>query len=234
MNEEFHRWKAQIHHDFALWLDDLDSPPPEPPDDSGETPDLYSFFEELAALRNESRTGNRRGTEVVSKLTESLSRCEDQLGILAQHAASPPTNHEPLPRKYCLSLVELLDRMDRIASALERPPTPSRRWFAPRADSLTTAWESLREGFAILRRHTTGLLRDAGISTIPATGEPFDPLKMIAVSAEHEPGVEPNQVLEEIQPGYQIDGEILRLAEVKVSTSSQPPSPSPTIPPPHA
>lgn len=80
--------------------------------------------------------------------------------------------------------------------------------------------DNLREGVGMTYRSLMQILRQEGVERIEAKGEPFDPLWHEAVgtvSHEHA-GVEPDIVVEVSQPGYRLDGRLLRPARVIVAT----------------
>ena len=60
-------------------------------------------------------------------------------------------------------------------------------------------------------------LEKIGVVGINPHGEPFDPARHEAMLAQESATVEPNSVLQVIQPGYEINGRLLRPARVIVS-----------------
>jgi molecular chaperone GrpE len=52
-----------------------------------------------------------------------------------------------------------------------------------------------------------------------AAGEPFDPSRheAVEVASAEEAGAEPGTVLQVVQPGYVLDGRVLRPARVRVA-----------------
>lgn len=60
-------------------------------------------------------------------------------------------------------------------------------------------------------------LEKLGIVTINPLGEPFDPGRHEAMLAQPSNTAEPNSVLQVIQPGYELNGRLLRPARVIVS-----------------
>jgi molecular chaperone GrpE (heat shock protein) len=215
-------WKAALRRDFEKWLAGLTDLPEaeleaEEPDDF---PDLRSFYEQLATATLESRKANRRTAEAFSQWAETLARFESQLAPLresaAQLAAAQPGQNE-LPRSACLLLVEFLDRMHRLAQAFQRNPQKKKWWSGPDR-AWRQAWENQRQGFGILISHLEEWLRKEGVVPLDVVGQPFDPTAMTAVAAEATPDQPAQIVLEEIAAGYRRRGELLRPAQVKVST----------------
>ena len=211
-------WKEELRRQFELWLESLEDIPEtrELPD----APDLYSLYEELAALRNETRKGNRKSAEVFGQVSESLSHVETEIKRLREHLSrtdSASGDRAVLPRSYLLALVEMLDRIHRLGAALERPPKPPRlAWLRP-DDSWRKAWANLQQGVSILLTHFEKLLEQAGIQRMRTLGTAFDPASMLAVAIIPPDGQPPNVVVEEIAPGYRWRDEVLRPAEVKIT-----------------
>jgi molecular chaperone GrpE len=83
---------------------------------------------------------------------------------------------------------------------------------APRADLA-----SLAEG----QQATLQLLNKAfdklGVRVIDPLGEPFDPARHEAMMTQESATAEPNSVLQVVQPGYELNGRLLRPARVIVS-----------------
>jgi molecular chaperone GrpE (heat shock protein) len=215
-------WKDQLRRDFERWLDSIEEIPPGPDDgndgDDGAEPDLYSFYEELASLSTESRKSNRRTAEAFSQWNEVLNHFQgdlSQLRRLFSERFGPEA--ETLPRAHCLALLDLLDRVERMAEAFDRPPRPA-WWSNDRA--WRAAWGTQRGALDILRSHLLALLKKEGIARIATRGAAFDPGTMTAVAAESRTDLPPQTVLEELSPGYACRGAVLRLAQVKVSTRS--------------
>jgi molecular chaperone GrpE (heat shock protein) len=215
-------WKDALRRDFEEWLASLDAipAPDDTLDDGGDTPDLFSFYEQFAAANAEARKSNRRTAEAFSQWSETLGRFETSLAplreISAQLAAQPKDTG--LARAHCLLLVELLDRMHRLARAYETPPAVRKSWWGGRGDEAwQKAWASQRQALDILVSHLEGLLKKEGVTRIETTGQPFDPTLMLAVSAEPDASRPAQTVLEELTAGYRRHGELLRAAQVKVS-----------------
>lgn len=70
------------------------------------------------------------------------------------------------------------------------------------------------EGIEGIKKQFEDYLKTQGVEEIKVKGEKFDPLKHEAVESVE--GGESNVILEELQKGYLINGEILRPAKVKV------------------
>ncbi len=60
-------------------------------------------------------------------------------------------------------------------------------------------------------------LRQHGLETIAAVGEPFDPELMEVVEAVAGSGCPSGEVLDEVRRGYQWNGRVFRYAQVRVA-----------------
>lgn len=93
----------------------------------------------------------------------------------------------------------------------------------PIADNLARALQhadqdtrSLREGVELIYRETIRLLEQEGVTRIETVGQPFNPNlhhAIATVPADAEPGT----IVEEVKPGYLLNGKLLRPAEVVVA-----------------
>jgi len=220
-------WKAALRWDFERWLASVDQIPEEGFEEAGPAPpDLYSFYAQLAAANAETRKANRRTAEAISQWGETLSRFDTSLAPLRETisqltiAQAKDGKEGQMSRTHCLALVELLDRLQRIAKAfLLAPRRPRRTWWGGGAgEAWSKAWDSQRQAFAILLSHLEELLSKEGVVRLDTLGQRFDPLLMTAVAAEPDPSRPPQTVIEELAAGYRRHDELLRPAQVKVTT----------------
>ena len=73
------------------------------------------------------------------------------------------------------------------------------------------------EGVVLLAREFTRLLAREGLVAVDEVGVPFDATVHEAVAQEAVDGVAPGHVARVIQPGYRLDGKVLRYAKVAVA-----------------
>jgi molecular chaperone GrpE len=76
---------------------------------------------------------------------------------------------------------------------------------------------SLKQGQDATLQLLAKALEKIGIVTINPVGEPFDPARHEAVLAQPSNTAEPNSVLQVVQPGYELNGRLLRPARVIVA-----------------
>jgi molecular chaperone GrpE len=77
--------------------------------------------------------------------------------------------------------------------------------------------DPFRQGVRLIHRQLLEELRKEGLDPVEAIGRPFDPKCHEAVATEERDDVAPNQIVEEMQRGYQFRGRLLRPTLVKVS-----------------
>ena len=225
-------WKAVLRQDFEEWLDSLDDIPELTDADFevADTPDLYSFHAQLTASNAETRKANRRTAEAFSQWGDTLSKFDGDLrGLREQMARLPAPLEDELPRKWCLALAEILDRALRLAGAFAAPPPKS--WWG-RDASWQKAWATQKQGLEILVSHLEELLQKAGMTRLSTVHQPFDPTRMAAIAIEHKALLPHHTVIEEVAPGYTLRGDLLRVAQVKVSTNKPSSTPPPSTNPP--
>jgi molecular chaperone GrpE (heat shock protein) len=113
-------------------------------------------------------------------------------------------------------LIELSDRLQRLAQAFASPPRAASWWGGSDA-RWRKAWEAQRGGFAIVLNHLDALLAHEGLTRIETAGRPFDPTVMAAVATVPDDARPASTVVEEVAAGYRRFGEVLRPAQVKVT-----------------
>jgi molecular chaperone GrpE len=76
---------------------------------------------------------------------------------------------------------------------------------------------SLKEGQEATLQLLDKALAKLGVKVIDPAGEPFDPERHEAMMAQESKTAEPNSVLQVVQPGYELNGRLLRPARVIVA-----------------
>jgi molecular chaperone GrpE len=77
--------------------------------------------------------------------------------------------------------------------------------------------KSLKEGQEATLQLLSKALEKLGVSVIEPQGEPFDPARHEAMMTQESATAEPNSVLQVVQPGYELNGRLLRPARVIVA-----------------
>lgn len=77
--------------------------------------------------------------------------------------------------------------------------------------------ENLVRGMVLVLEELRAILGRAGVESYDPTGQPFDPNLHEALSAQEAEGSDPGTVIETVDRGYRLDGQVLRPARVVVS-----------------
>jgi len=109
------------------------------------------------------------------------------------------------------------------AAAQERGVAKLARELLPALDNLDRALEAaaeedpLLEGVRLVRSELAAALARVGIESFSPAGEPFDPEQHEAIVQRPVEGAEHGSVAEVYQPGYRLNGTIIRPARVVVA-----------------
>lgn len=222
INSSSKPWKKKIEDNFQIWISRLEEEPKGTEDEIESSPDLFSFYAELSALRSEIHRRAKRDHDAYADLKETLSQFNQTLCVLTKeqvkhvNTSNSLKNEEAQLRSFLSSAVDLYERFKRIEERLHISP-PKRYFFS--ASKWRSSWNSLKEGFAILEEHFKKLLNHNGIRRMNCKGNIFDPNSMKAVDFELIDTVAPNTVLEELSGGYFYKKSVLKYAEVKVAVA---------------
>ncbi len=190
----------------------------EPPDDPGETADLFSVLVEMAALRSEVRTESRLVKEALEQfrgvfdslqasqatLQRELDRARTETRDQAQSALRP-------------LLLDVIDLRDRLVAALTPSAAALPRWrdrLWRRDRSGVAAWQ---EGLRMTLRRLDQVLLDRRVVATQLAGLPFDPRLARAIGIAADSSVAEGTVVKEVRAGFLWDDQVLRTAEVIVS-----------------
>jgi molecular chaperone GrpE len=114
-------------------------------------------------------------------------------------------------------LMPSLDSLERaLRSAGIRPEGEESSDDAPASEEVS-AQEALAQGVALVYRELRATLERAGVEAYDPAGERFDPVTSEALHTRTEDGVEPGTILETVERGYRLDGQVLRPARVIVA-----------------
>jgi hypothetical protein len=131
------------------------------------------------------------------------ARVEEAVGRLAGAAPSGPG---PAQVRVLLELDQAVLQLLRLAEE-----GPAAAEDAPR---------SLREGLSLLQVRVRNLQRSMGLAAIPTRDLPFDDLRHEVCGVAHRPDLPDGWVVEEVLPGYQLGGRVVRPARVIVNRLS--------------
>ena len=142
------------------------------------------------------------GAEPTTVLPETGSRL-DEVERLQQLLVEADQRAKDHWEQYLRAAAELLPVRDSLELAVQN---------SGRADA-----RSLREGQEATLQLLARALEKLGVTVIDPLGEPFDPARHEAMMAQPSNTAEPNSVLKVVQPGYELNGRLLRPARVIVA-----------------
>ncbi len=161
--------------------------------------------------RMEEEAGSDAVEQDLAALLEDVTRERDEYLDLARRAKADFENY----RKRATQ---------QTADAEKRGKADLARELLPAIDSLERALASadadadaLAKGVSLVRDQLLATLERAGVEAYDPAGEKFDPSWHEALSTRPEEGVESGTVLETLDRGYRLDGQVLRAARVVVS-----------------
>ena len=210
-------WKVEIERDFKDWLSALKDRP-EVESREKNTPDIYTFYEQLTAITNEIRKGTRKSSESLIHFEGSievfLKSLADIDSRIAKLESEKDKDLEKNVKQLIMTLVEVSERICRVGKSVIVPP---KKVLFGYNNQLKQIIKNTKKGVEILSSHVERLLLEKGVVRIKTVGEQFDPTKMIAIVAEVVNNVPVDFVAEEFSPGYIFNENVLKFAEVKVS-----------------
>jgi molecular chaperone GrpE len=170
--------------------------------------------------------GGEPGT-VLPETAVQLAEIERLQQSLADAEERARTNWE----QYLRAVAELENVRKRAQRDIESATRYGLEKFAaellPVKDSLEAAVQSaaadpgsLREGQQATLQLLSRALEKLGVKVVDPQGEPFDPARHEAMMMQDSSTAEPNSVLQVIQPGYELNGRLLRPARVIVARAS--------------
>ncbi|MDG4596615.1 MAG: nucleotide exchange factor GrpE [Candidatus Contendobacter sp.] len=222
--------KEQLLGRFRAYLDELPDAALADPGEENRQTDLYSLFGELLALKNEVRLESRQVKTALDEFRavfETLQASQAQLGgELDRTRAALPEQRRAVIKPVLLELAELHDRLEAGLRVLRnyRPTVLSRLFgLGQRERALLQAITQEQD---ISLRRLEQLLISQQVVALSALGQPLDPHTMRATEVEQRREVGNGIVTEELRRGYLWQGELLRLAEVKVNHRPEPPAPT--------
>lgn len=214
--------KAQLLERFRAYLDEL--PEADPMAEEERHTNLYSLFAELVALKNEVKLESRQIKTVLDEFRavfETLQASQSQLGGELDRARNAlPEQRRAALKPVLLELLDLRDRQEAGLRALQsHHPSRLGRLLCRREQALLQA---VAQGQEISLRRLDQILNTQQVSALATRGQPLDPHTMRAAELDRRPDLANGIVTEELRKGYIWQGELLRLAEVKVNRQPEP------------
>ena len=173
---------------------------------------LFSFYEELTALKNEIKIESRLIKQWLEHFARTTERIEQENRNIDSKSSSSIADRQVLQ-----GLFELHDSVRASLQTLRKSKESVpwyRRWM--RCDD--TLLQSMSRGQKMSLERIVVLLKECGAVPMDVAGSRFDPHTMRAVGTDTLSGLEDGVVSSEVRTGFRLDnGEILRLADVRVN-----------------
>jgi molecular chaperone GrpE len=172
----------------------------------------------------EDSAGLDRVERDIEALLEDTQRERDEYLQLAQRARADFENYRRRAAQdardaesrgkssLARELVPTLDNLERALRAAGIDPDADDAAAEESGDGA-----GLAHGVLLVYRELRATLQRAGVETYDPTGERFDPAWHEALATRAQEGTEAGLVLETIEKGYRLDGQVLRAAKVIVS-----------------
>jgi molecular chaperone GrpE len=179
----------------------------------------------MTANERERRDTSSEPTAVLPETAAQLVELERLQQSLAESEERAKSHWE----QYLRAVADLDNVRKRAARDIEAANRYGLEKFAaellPVKDSLELAVQnagkadpaSLKEGQEATLQLLDKALAKLGVKVIDPAGEPFDPERHEAMMAQESRTAEPNSVLQVVQPGYELNGRLLRPARVIVA-----------------
>jgi molecular chaperone GrpE len=163
-------------------------------------------------------------SEDLDALLEDTKRERDEYLALAQRAKADFENYRKRAQrdaaeaekrgrgKLAGALLPSVDNLERAMLAAGVDPNRD-----PSVSEEVTAQEALARGVALVHAELQNSLARAGVEPFDPLGEKFDPQSSEAISTRPADGEAAGTVVETLERGYRIDGDVLRPARVIVS-----------------
>ncbi|MEA3641163.1 MAG: nucleotide exchange factor GrpE [Lamprobacter sp.] len=199
-------------------------------DNAPNAPDLFSLLAEVAALKNEVKLESRQFKTALDEfrgLFENLQSAQTRLEQERQRRREQERGARRREHKeLLLELLELRDRLQ-AGQASAAGYKPKGLFGRRRAREFAAA---MAEGLAMNLRRLDETLARRGVRPLPALGKTFDPHRMHAAELAFDPEIPAGQVIAERRPGFLLEDELLRIAEVVVNRPeavgpAEPPAP---------
>jgi len=185
------------------------------PERAGESPPVPAPEDEAKHLEGQEN-GDVAGERVERDLDElaETKRERDEYLELAKRTRADFENYrkrvaketsEALARgkaELARALIPVIDNLDRAIQA---------------AESGESSHEALAHGVGLVHQELSSRLEGAGVEAYDPVGERFDPQLHEALSTRPREGTEAGVVLETVEKGYRLNGQVLRPARVVVS-----------------
>lgn len=176
-------------------------------------------------LRSVQPQESAAAEQAARPLVESLIELDEALrrGETAA-AATRRRLLEETPRRLAESLQQRFKQLSAWQRWRSRPWQAEVLQFCRRqlAETQTPALSSLGEGYQLICARLQRMLREHRIERLACVGRRVDPTRMKVIELVDAPGASPETVVDELRPGYEWRGQVVRYAEVRATRAAVP------------
>src|SRR5829696_10421783 len=172
--------------------------------------------EPAAREETEAERDEREASERVERDLDELGQAKRERDAYLELAQRTRADFENYRKRVAKETTDALAR-GKAELARELLPALDNLERALQAGADASAHEALVEGVALVRDELHTRLEGAGVEAFDPTDEKFDPQLHEALSIKPEEGTESGVILETVQKGYRLNGQVLRAAKVVVS-----------------
>jgi molecular chaperone GrpE len=158
----------------------------------------------------------REAEELLERDLDELAETRRERDEYLELAQRTKADFENYRKRVARETVEALAR-GRAELARQLLPAIDNLERALAAGEDASAHEALVQGVAMVRDELHSRLEGAGVEAFDPTGERFDPQLHEALSTKPGEGTESGVILETVEKGYRLNGQVLRAAKVVVS-----------------
>lgn len=194
--------------------------------EEGDTPELETT-DSAAAQADTEQAETEEGAEVsIESLTAALLAAEESANAAKDQALRAMAEGENVKRraskdvenahKFALDkfVADLLPVVDSLDKAVDAASTLA-------AEASEGSADAFSEGVALSLKLALDTLKKHGVEQINPLGEPFNPQQHEAMAMVPNPDAEPNSVMDVMQPGYELNGRLVRAAMVVVAKAPE-------------
>ena len=187
---------------------------------SAEQPDLSTLLGEMAGLKSEVKAESRHFKTTLDTLSNSLTTLQTDNKALADELAAHGERLQQMRSEtlhaVMLEAVDIYDRLTAGFGVLQNYQPVSSLFSHSKKQDIRFI-KSFKKGQSMTLKRFDQLLQRHNVQAIDCIGKLLDPSTMSAVEIDRNPKLENGIVIEELRKGFLFEGNVLRLAEVKVN-----------------
>lgn len=187
---------------------------------SSEQPDLHTLLGEITGLKTEVKAEARQYKNTLDTLSSALDTVQEDNKVLSAELAGSAERFDQqqaeMMRTLLLEMVSLYDRVSAGVDVLNNYQ-PVNSLFRHSKKQDVHFIERFKQGQQMTLRRFEQLLQSYQVKAVDCVGQKLDPVTMTAVETGQNPKLGNGIVLEELRTGFLYQGQVLRLAEVKVN-----------------